>query len=127
MSFYQYKNPHPKQLKTKDCVVRAVALAFDKDYLEIRRELNKARNELGFKSYKDPDFLYKYLEKYERVTIRALKGRPRIKGEGFAMMYNEGSYILKMAKHVVCVRDGQLLDTWDSSARSVYTAWIISK
>jgi hypothetical protein len=28
-----------------------------------------------------------------------------------------------MAGHITCVVDGVILDTWDCSYRSVYTAW----
>ncbi len=40
MSVYEFNNPHPKGLLIGDCVVRAFSLAFDKDYIEMRRELN---------------------------------------------------------------------------------------
>ena len=46
-------NAHPKGLSVKDCVVRAVSTAFKKDYLEVRRDLNRAKRELGYSSYKD--------------------------------------------------------------------------
>lgn len=54
---FKYYNAHPNGLKVKDCVVRAVATAFDKDYMETRRDLNRGKNELGFESYKDHNFI----------------------------------------------------------------------
>ena len=33
-------NAHPKGIKTDDCVVRAIATATNKDYLEVRRDPN---------------------------------------------------------------------------------------
>jgi hypothetical protein len=41
-------NAHPKGIKTTDCVVRAIATATNKDYLECRRELNQAKR--GFRA-----------------------------------------------------------------------------
>lgn len=125
MSVFEYKNPHPKGLYTTDCVVRAVSLAFDKDYLEARRELNRSKKELGFGSYKETKFIYKYLENFDRIVLKVPKGVQRVKVDDFAENFKEGTYIVKLAKHIVCVKDGKLLDTWDSSYRSVYTAWKI--
>ena len=124
-NIYEYSNPHPKNLLTTDCVVRAVAIAFDKDYLETRRELNKAKRDLGFESYKDNKFIYKYLEQFDRIIIKVPKGKPRMKAESFIELFKEGTYIVKMSKHIACIKDGKLLDTWDSSERSIYTAWKI--
>ncbi len=123
IKIYKYRNPHPKGLHTTDCVVRAIALAFDKDYLEARRELNRSKRELGFRSYKETKFIYKYLEGKPRLIFMAVKGEPRIKGSDFCELHPKGTYILKMAKHITCVVDGVILDTWDCSYRSVYTAW----
>jgi len=124
---YKEYNAHPKGLKTTDCVVRAIAIAMDKDYLGCRRELNQAKRELGLDSYKETNFLYKYFEHYPRLIFKALKGEPRFKGTDFTELHPEGIYILKMAGHVTCCKDGVILDTWDCSYRSVYTAWEIFK
>ena len=120
-------NAHPKEIKTSDCVVRAIATATNKDYLECRRELNQQKRELGFTSYKDTKFLYKYLEKQPRLIFKAIKGEPRIKGSDFTELHPKGTYILKMAGHVSACIDGVILDTWDCSYRSVYTAWEITE
>ena len=120
-------NAHPKGIKTGDCVVRAIATATNKDYLECRRELNQKKHELGFSGYKDTLFLYKYLESNPRLIFKAVKGEPRIKGSDFTELHPKGTYILKMAGHITACIDGVILDTWDCSYRSVYTAWEIAK
>lgn len=122
MSYVKFNN-HPKGLVTTDCVVRAISKAFNKDYLETRRELNKTKRELNFVSYKETKFIYKYLEDCKRIIIKAEKGKPRIKGYDFIDLYPKGTYILKMAGHITVVKDGVLYDLWDSRYRSVYTAW----
>ena len=124
MSYIKFNN-HPKGLETTDCVVRAISKAFDKDYLETRRELNLVKRELGFQSYKKTKFIYKYLSNYERLIIRVEKGKPRLKGYDFVEKYPKGTYILKMTGHITVVVDGVLYDLWDSRYRSVYTAWKI--
>ena len=124
MSYVKFNN-HPKGLETNDCVVRAISKAFDKDYLETRRELNRVKRELGFQSYKETKFIYKYLSEYKRTIIKVEKGNPRLKGYDFLEKYSKGTYILKMAGHITVVIDGVLYDLWDSRYRSVYTAWKI--
>ncbi|MGI6771680.1 MAG: hypothetical protein ACOX5Y_04655 [Acholeplasmataceae bacterium] len=125
MSYIKFNN-HPKGLNTSDCVVRAISKAFDNDYLETRRELNRLKRELGFQSYKDTKFLYKHLEDYERIILKAVRGEPRIKGYDFTEMYPKGTYILKMAGHISVMIDGVIYDTWDCRYRTVYTAWKVN-
>ena len=125
MSYIKFNN-HPKGLNTSDCVVRAISKAFDNDYLETRRELNRVKRELGFQSYKDTKFLYKHLEDYERIILKAVRGEPRIKGYDFTEMYPKGTYILKMAGHISVMIDGVIYDTWDCRYRTVYTAWKVN-
>jgi len=118
-------NAHPKGIKTDDCVVRAIASATNKDYLEVRRDLNQKKREWGFTSYKDTKFLYKYFEGYPRLIFKAIKGEPRVKGSDFTMLHPKGTYILKMTGHVTVCINGVILDTWDCFYLSVYTAWEI--
>lgn len=125
MDYVKFNN-HPKGLNTSDCVVRAVSKAFNRDYLETRRELNRTKRELNFQSYKDTKFLYKYLENYERIILKAVKGKARVKGYDFTKMYPEGTFILKMAGHITVMIDGIIYDSWDCRYRSVYTAWRIN-
>ena len=122
---YKEFNAHPKGIKTTDCVVRAIATATHKDYLECRRELNQARRELGYSNYKDTKFLYDYFKGYPRLIFKPVKGEPRLKGSDFCKLHPKGNYILKMAGHVTACIDGVILDTWDCTYRSVYTAWEI--
>lgn len=124
--FKEY-NAHPKGIKTTDCVVRAISTAMVKDYVECRRELNQKKREWSFTSYKETEFLYKYFEGKPRLIFKPVKGEPRIKGSDFCELHPKGTYILKMAGHVAVCIDGVILDTWDCSYRSVYTAWEIKK
>ena len=120
---YKEYNAHPKGLKTNDCVVRAIATATNIDYNECRRDLNRKKRELGYSSYKDTKFLYRYLEKYLRLIIKIGPDKKRVKGKQFTDIYQTGTYILKMRGHITVCIDGVILDTWDRTHLSVYTAW----
>ena len=124
--FKEY-NAHPKGIKTTDCVVRAISTAMNKDYMECRRELNQFKREWKFASYKDTECLYKYFENRPRLIFKAIKGQPRIKGTDFTELYPRGTFVLKMTGHITVCKDGVILDTWDCTYRSVYTAWKIEQ
>lgn len=118
---FQYYNAHPKGKSVPDCVVRATSVFFQKDYLEMRRELNRAKKELGFRTYSDSYFLKKYLKNWH--SLQAIKGQPRMNGERFCQAFPKGRYLLSIAGHLsVCV-DGVLYDTWDVSQKCVYGYW----
>jgi hypothetical protein len=124
---FQEFNAHPKGIKTTDCVVRAISKATNIEYMECRRRLNQLKRDWGFTSYKDTKFLYKYFEGYPRLIFKAVRGEPRLKGSDFTELHPTGTFVLKMSGHVTVCVDGVILDIWDCSYRSVYTAWEISK
>lgn len=124
---FQEFNAHPKGIKTTDCVVRAISKATNIDYMECRRKLNQLKRDWGFTSYKDTKFLYKYFEGYPRLIFKAVRGEPRLKGSDFTVLHPVGTFVLKMAGHVTVCIDGAILDIWDCTYRSVYTAWEITK
>lgn len=122
---FEFFNAHPKGIKTTDCVVRALSTALGVDYLEQRRELNRAKRELGYSSYKDRKFLYDYLKDYERLIFKAVAGEPRLKAYQFAEIHPKGTYILSLRGHATVCIDGKIKDTWDCGYLTVYTAWRI--
>lgn len=124
---FQEFNAHPKGIKTTDCVVRAISKATNIEYMQCRRKLNQLKRDWGFTSYKDTKFLYKYFEGYPRLIFKAVRGEPRLKGSDFTALHPKGTFILKMAGHVTVCIDGEILDIWDCTYRSVYTAWEITK
>ena len=124
---FQEFNAHPKGIKTTDCVVRAISKATNIEYMECRRKLNQLKRDWGFTSYKDTKFLYKYFEGYPRLIFKAVRGEPRLKGADFTVLHPVGTFVLKMAGHVTVCVDGVILDIWDCTYRSVYTAWEITK
>jgi hypothetical protein len=122
---FEYSNPHPKEKLTTDCVVRAIALATESDYLETRRHLNRIKKNFNETSYKKRTFIHKYAKynNWKKISFPAIKGVPRLRGRDFVKQYPTGTYILNLAKHIVAVVDGVYLDTWDSTDKMIYNAW----
>lgn len=125
MPYIKY-NRHPKGLLVKDCMVRAISTVLNKDYLETRRDLNRAAKELGYGHYSEHNFIFDYLKDYERLIFKATTGQPRMKLADFVKEYPIGTYIVSVRKHVVAVVDGYVLDSWDSCYLTAYTAWKIT-
>lgn len=95
-NFYKYYNAHPNNLKVQDCVVRAYCTALGKDYLEARKELNKAKRDLGLSSYKNKIFFDKYFkDKFKYESYKAEKGYHRLDGEMFASTHQKGNLLIK--------------------------------
>ena len=109
MPFIKY-NRHPKGLNVKDCMVRSISTAFNRDYLETRHVLNKAKKELGYDDYTEHNFIFDFLKNYERLLFKSTSGEPRLKLADFAKEYPAGTYVVKVRHHVVAVVDGYILD-----------------
>lgn len=55
---------------------------------------------------------------YDGVSNKRGSKRPTV--DSFARDHKQGTYIVKVAHHVVAVVDGKYYDTWDSGDRSLY-------
>lgn len=122
MSFVSV-NPNPCGSYVGDCVVRALSLALDKNWYEIYIELsiqgfvlcdmpssNRVWGELlksyGFHRHIVPDTCP------ECYTMR-----------DFAGEHFKGTYVVGTGTHVVCIKDGTILDSWDSSEETPIYYW----
>ena len=126
MKCFEYYNAHPKKLETTDCVKRAITLAAQMDYMEVKRELNRYKKVTGASSFNSDYNPHKYVEnvlKGEKMSFPAVKGEPRMNGERFCAKYPKGRYILSMAGHWTCCIDGIIYDIWDCTQKCVYTAY----
>lgn len=116
-------NPNPKGNKAADCVIRAFTKVLGKDWDTIYLELAK----VGFKLKRMPNentTYAKYAEEngLERCKVE-LVDRKKPTVEEFAQAHPSGTYLLRVARHLVAVVDGSYYDTWDSGDKSVYMYW----
>lgn len=123
---YVYYQPNKKDIKDQvgDCQVRALSKALNLSWVEafdltipLCRELQtytifdgclektkESMNKLGFD--------------YHGISNKRGVTRPTV--DEFAKDHPNGTYICKVAHHVVAVVDGKYYDTWDSGWRSMY-------
>lgn len=118
-------NAHPKGLRVGDCVKRAICTVEDRDYMEVGRELNRIKREIGADAYNSNEVWKKYVEDkgYIKHSFPAVKGQKRMNGKSFMKAYPKGKYILRMAGHLTCCIDGHIYDTWDCTDKCVYNAF----
>lgn len=125
---FKYHNVHPDGKRVGDCVKRAITVTENRDYNDVKIDLNRLKRELGAKNFNDNIVWKTYVERngYTKLSFPAVKGEPRMNGHRFAEAYPKGSYILRMAGHLSACVDGVIYDTWDCREKCVYNAFKVS-
>lgn len=126
---YSYLNLHPKGKIVGDCAKRAIAGATGMDYMEVARQLNRAKKITHCDVFNERKNIRYYLLEVLRTTelkFPAVKGASRMNGKRFSQMFPTGRYILNMAGHLSCCVNGIIYDTWDCSDKCVYSAYKIN-
>lgn len=127
---YCYLNLHPKGKLVGDCVKRAIAGATGIDYMEVARQLNRAKKITHCDVFNERKNIRYYLLEVLHTTelkFPAVKGASRMNGKRFSQMFPNGRYILNMAGHLSCCVNGIIYDTWDCSDKCVYSAYRIDR
>ncbi len=113
-------NPNPEGKKTGDCVVRALALAEDRRWLDVYDALCKIGRVLH-----DMPNNKKVYEEYllqKGWTKQRMPRHPngkRYKLRELADEKNQEVFVANVVSHVATVKRGNLLDTWDCGSKCV--------
>lgn len=115
---------------TRDCVCRAIAIASDRDYLEVYQSMKKAigspRN--GVQTHKKAFKDWMTANGFVWVACSGIGCKTSvhfIKGE-----LPQGRLVCSVAKHYVAVVDDKVFDIWDSrynsfnELRRIYGYWV---
>lgn len=114
-----------KKNRTNDCVVRSIAHATNRDYLEVFKDLCELAVETGhYPSH--PETHEKYLE-----SIGWIKRKPMRKSNGRLYKINEikcdRDLIISTRSHLTYLNgndfDMTLYDTWNCGGRVAYSYW----
>lgn len=104
------KNKNPLHKRDGDCAIRAISEALEQDWdttflgvvLEAFKEKDMPSGNHVWSEYlRHNGFTRHIVENVQTV-------------EEFADDHPDGTYILALDGHVVCVKDGNYVDTWDS-------------
>lgn len=124
---YVYYQPNDKDLKDQygDCSIRALSKALGVSWLEAWDAVMPLcrKHQLLTWYYAIPDTETNIMGElgFKRGIITNKKGTKRPTVKQFALDHPTGTYICKVAHHVVAVVDGKYYDTWDCGDRPLYT------
>ena len=112
MPFIFY-NPNPQKEQKKDCMIRAISKAINKDWEEVYIGLCCE----GLETYETPEAVWSsYLKKhgFEEKNVRCICPRC-VTVERFAEKHPEGRYVVATSRNnIVAIEDGDYYDTEDS-------------
>jgi len=117
---FEKVNTNPKGHRNGDCSIRAISKATDKEWIVVFDELYKI-GRLIFCLQNDIETIKIYLKDFKHSSCKAIKGKKRLVVKDF----NTGTYILRIANHITCVKDNVLYDLWDCRDKCVYRYWKI--
>ena len=121
----KYFNPNPLKKEVGDCVVRALCALEDRSWDEVFKELCDIGFELKAMP-NDKDTYQEYLKRHNfvRIPISNKKGTKRPTVNDMAKRSKtEGHIYCEIANHCVTVKDGYILDLWDSGDKCLYGYW----
>ena len=127
LEFRQYNaNPHNK--KAKDCTIRAICTALN----EAWGETYKGLFEIGFKKGLMPNEKNTFKEYLKKKGYNMEKQPKKANGKKYTIkeFYEQeaeanSTYILQVRRHLTCIKNGVLLDTWNCSTYIVGNYWKI--
>ncbi len=115
----KYYNPNPEGRNVGDCTVRALCRAMDKEWEPVYTALCLQ----GYQMRDMPSSNAVWGAYLRAQGFRRALAPEDVTVEEFAAGHRQGTYILTLSGHVVCVQDGALYDTWDSSHEIVLYYW----
>ena len=113
MSFIKI-NPNPRWKEVGDCTVRAISLATNKPWEEIYVDLCLQGYKMGDMPSANAVWGRYLVDKGYKCQTCELVFDGACTVSKFAENHPKGIYILATGTHVVCVKDGNYLDAWDS-------------
>ena len=120
---YVYYNPNPNGKNVGDCVIRAISKATNKDWESVYTGICVT----GYSMSDMPSancVWGAYLRDYGFVRDVVPNECPECYSVAdFAREHPQGTYILALTGHVVCVKDGDWYDSWDSGDKIPMYYW----
>lgn len=127
---FTYFNPNPwfdgnkKGWKSVDCSVRALCAATGESWVTIYKRLCI----IGLKTFTMPHEVIPFgrvaLELGYKWVKKCKKDELKVKDLARLSKKNKAIYLCKTLNHFVCCKDGNVLDTFDSSDKVVLQYWV---
>lgn len=120
MSFILQNNNPKKRKDASDCVIQALATALDTTW----EDINDTLHDISCQLYVAPTSMVavKFLLS-DKQQIPAIFNHKRITPK--TMCNFKGTFILQLANHLTCVKDGHYYDKFDCGNKCAYRIWVI--
>lgn len=119
---WQFFNSNPIKNRTDDCAIRAISAAFDVSWDTAFDALASRAKQMGEVMHSD-DVWGSLLRQYGYTKELIPDSCPEYTLRDFSEDHPKGVFIVKTSQHVVCVRDGVILDTFNSSDECPQYYW----
>ena len=115
---YKHENPNPQGKNVGDCTVRAIALATGKSWVEVYLSLcvyglvladMPSSNDVWMKYLSDNGWKFHRLQDTCPFCYTVTD---------FAEEHDKGVYIVGTGTHVVCIKQGDSMDAWNSEDKT---------
>lgn len=123
--YFRYFNPNPSLKEKGDCIIRALCAACDKDWITVYDSVvYMARKQYTMPD--DMDIVKQFLEEEGfvpyKVTVKKGSRRPTM--QKLIREYPGKTIVGQCASHIMCAKNGKVMDLWDSSDRPLYRYWV---
>lgn len=121
---FKYYNANPKNKHTTDCVARAICTALGKPYEQTVKELMELWLKTGY-DMSEAKCFGKYLELKGWIKNRQPRKSDNTKytGKEFVKIFKGVCVANLGGNHTVCIKDGKVLDIWDSTDGCIGNYW----
>ena len=125
MIWFQLYNSNPKNKKTSDCVVRALAIATQKPYTQVLDELVEICKKTGY-FINDKKCYEKYLKDNNFVKMRQPRKKDNTKYTIYEIdtIIGDSVAVVSCANHLTIVSNKMLLDLWDCRFKTIGNYWV---
>ena len=128
---YVHYNANAQGRNSQDCVKRALSMAFDISYNDISKELLSTAKRLNSSAWNVPPVFGDVIESHGGIKKSVIG--PRLNVSDFIdENCTSGTYLLltsstptSRSHHIICVIDGKLYDSWDSSNEYVVSYYVV--
>lgn len=121
---FEFYNANPKGKKTTDCVTRAICTALDQSYEQTVKELVELWLKTGYEM-SEPICFGKYLvsKGWKKQKQPRKRDNKKYTGNEFVKIF-KGTCVANIGgHHVVCIKNGKILDIWDSADGCIGNYW----
>lgn len=121
---FEFYNANPKGKKTTDCVVRAICTALDQPYEQTVRELVDLWLKTGYEM-SETKCVGKYLKAkgWNKQKQPRKADNTKYTGKEFVNIF-KGTCVANIGgHHMVCIKNGKILDVWNSTGGCIGNYW----